>query len=471
MNIYTSLTPEIEKEINSLLQNRIVIKRHLKQSPFSDYFKEVSTYFNIKNSRQILYLALHQKEPTCLTCGGKVKWKEYRYRTFCSNKCSNSNQLTKNKIKTTCLTKYGTENPLQNSQVQLKQKETMLRKYGVESPLQSEIIKEKYKKTLKERYGNGINSTLSVQEVQDKIKDTMMLRYGVLYPGQKPDFNEKRQATTLARFGVNHVSQAPEIQEKRKKTTLSNYGVEFIGSAKSVKQKRKSTVKQKYGVENIKQIGQSDETKEFLSNTEMFTQLVSEYSLETLAKRFGISPYPIYSRMKELGLKPIKSLTSVFEKEVVEYIRSIYSGTIIENDRTILKPKELDIYLPELNLAIECNGIYWHSMESGTNILYHYDKTSQCSEQGIDLLNIWDYEWDTIQDQLKMQLHDLITDVKIDISSIPDILTISRSSDILLERAIRPKYSVISINEPDLTTVNGFTIYNSGSISYKRQKR
>ena len=42
---------------------------------------------------------------------------------------------------------------------------------------------------------------------------------------------------------------------------------------------------------------------------------------------------------------------------MLEYIKSIYSGCIIKNDRSVLSGKELDIYLPELNIAFEFNGI------------------------------------------------------------------------------------------------------------------
>jgi hypothetical protein len=64
---------------------------------------------------------------------------------------------------------------------------------------------------------------------------------------------------------------------------------------------------------------------------------------------------------------------SIREKEVVLYIKSIYSGTIIENDRTLMVPNrkfnnwklnhELDIVLPDLKLAFEFNGTYWHNAD------------------------------------------------------------------------------------------------------------
>jgi hypothetical protein len=73
-----------------------------------------------------------------------------------------------------------------------------------------------------------------------------------------------------------------------------------------------------------------------------------------------------------LNCYPHLSGYSFLEKELVDFIKSIYNGEIITNNRKILKGKELDIVLPELNLAIEFNGIYWHSLKDKN---YHLNKT------------------------------------------------------------------------------------------------
>jgi hypothetical protein len=87
------------------------------------------------------------------------------------------------------------------------------------------------------------------------------------------------------------------------------------------------------------------------------------------------------------------------EKEIVNYIKTIYSGPIKENDRTqIINPLtgkylELDIYLPELNKAIEYNSIYYH-----TNQQRDEYKQIWCKENNIDLLVIHDELWRTNKD-------------------------------------------------------------------------
>lgn len=101
-------------------------------------------------------------------------------------------------------------------------------------------------------------------------------------------------------------------------------------------------------------------------------------------------------------------LSSNSEKEIVEYIKSIYNGNIIENDRTILDRKELDILLPELKLAIEFNGLYWRSELSGKDKNYHLNKTKLCKKKGIRLIHIFEDEWMNKKDIVKSKLQYLM---------------------------------------------------------------
>lgn len=66
-----------------------------------------------------------------------------------------------------------------------------------------------------------------------------------------------------------------------------------------------------------------------------------------------------------------------------------------------LNGKELDIYIPELNLAIEYNGGAYHHSSLGINKFYnstclsqsyHQDKFEKCKIHGIDLIHIFEFE-------------------------------------------------------------------------------
>ena len=91
------------------------------------------------------------------------------------------------------------------------------------------------------------------------------------------------------------------------------------------------------------------------------------------------------------------------EKEILKYLKEIYNGNIIENDREILNGKELDIFIPDLKIAIEYDGIYWH------NNLNNYFKFEKCLDKGIRLIQITEWEWLYKNKQIKDYLSNILT--------------------------------------------------------------
>lgn len=81
------------------------------------------------------------------------------------------------------------------------------------------------------------------------------------------------------------------------------------------------------------------------------------------------------------------------EKDLTGYIESIYDGDIIQHSRKIISPLELDAYLPDCGIAFEFNGIYWHSEAGGKDKDYHFNKWKQCKDKGIQLISIWEDDW------------------------------------------------------------------------------
>ena len=80
------------------------------------------------------------------------------------------------------------------------------------------------------------------------------------------------------------------------------------------------------------------------------------------------------------------------ENEIKDFIRSL-GITEIKRDRKILEGnKEIDIYIPSHNIAIEFNGCYWHT-EKFKDKKYHLNKTLECEEKGIKLIQIFEDEY------------------------------------------------------------------------------
>lgn len=93
------------------------------------------------------------------------------------------------------------------------------------------------------------------------------------------------------------------------------------------------------------------------------------------------------------------------EMELLKYVKSIYTGIIKHDCKSVISPKEIDIYLPDLNLGIEFNGTRYHSTEMGTPKDYHLNKSLLCRSKGIRLIHI--YEFEDFEEQ-KQLLKDLI---------------------------------------------------------------
>lgn len=83
---------------------------------------------------------------------------------------------------------------------------------------------------------------------------------------------------------------------------------------------------------------------------------------------------------------------SVAELEVLSFIKSLGVDVVIR-DRKTLNGLELDILIPSKNIAIEFNGLYYHSIEKGKDKNYHANKTNLCKSKGIRLIHVWEDDW------------------------------------------------------------------------------
>lgn len=86
--------------------------------------------------------------------------------------------------------------------------------------------------------------------------------------------------------------------------------------------------------------------------------------------------------------------TSKPEREVFGFVRSVVPNEeqVIADDRKLIHPKEVDIYVPSRRIAIEFNGLYWHD-EQHVDKNQHYDKYEACRSHGVQLLQIWEDDW------------------------------------------------------------------------------
>ena len=93
------------------------------------------------------------------------------------------------------------------------------------------------------------------------------------------------------------------------------------------------------------------------------------------------------------------------ENQLLDILHKYYNGNVIHGENKIIAPLELDFFLPELNIAIEYNGIYWHSTKFKEND-YHYNKSIQCYNKGIRLIHFYEFEkWEYIEEFIKNMIN------------------------------------------------------------------
>lgn len=131
--------------------------------------------------------------------------------------------------------------------------------------------------------------------------------------------------------------------------------------------------------------------------------------------------YESKMKMRKSAITRLQNGNSVFYKgqsndeiNLQKFITENYDGKLVFNDTDVLSGLELDVYIPELNLAIELNGDRFHSDLYKTR-KYHINKTDECSKNGIRLIHIWLCDWNSKNEIIKSQLLNILgkTDTKI----------------------------------------------------------
>jgi very-short-patch-repair endonuclease len=174
-------------------------------------------------------------------------------------------------------------------------------------------------------------------------------------------------------------------------------------------EKRAATMTEKYGVafnsqrEEIHHIWErskldDQEVIDKLNNREW---LIEQYEImekpsTVIAAELFCDYDTVLSHLRQFGI-PIRQYQnrSYLERMASEYVSTLVDG-VINNDRKILAPYELDVVIPEYKLAIEINGMYWHSLDhhaSKEERNRHLYKTLSALNSGYTVLHILESEW------------------------------------------------------------------------------
>lgn len=94
------------------------------------------------------------------------------------------------------------------------------------------------------------------------------------------------------------------------------------------------------------------------------------------------------------------------EQDIELFIRSL-NVDVVTNDKHL--GFELDLYMPEYRLAIEYNGLRWHSEFFGKkDKRYHISKTNKCTAAGIRLIHVFEDEWSSNPELIKNKIKHIL---------------------------------------------------------------
>lgn len=336
-----------------------------------------------------------------------------------------------------------------------------------------------------------------VDKKTEKTKKTNLERYGAEHHMQSKEFKSKVDLTIMNKYGVENISQIDSVKKKKEETLLKNFGVSNPSHSKEILDSKKGTYGKRKGIKKErKQKIRPKITRNTLQSG--FTRIMNNLYVDKILPNFTIDEYHGVGekeyKFKCLGCNteltatllgddkpicyvcnPLSVKNNGMSKphyEIYQFIKSIYDDDILVNNRKIIQPYELDIYLPKLNIAFEINGEY-HHREDAKGQFYHKMKFDRSSKIGINLFQFWVHEWEHNSSSIKSFISkklNLINNEVLKNTTIKEIdykIALSFISDNHFKKfadALETSYIGLLHNDTILT-IMGFT--NIGEKNYK----
>lgn len=232
-------------------------------------------------------------------------------------------------------------------------------------------------------------------DIIKKKKETSLSKYGTESPLKLEDVQNKRKKTCLERYGVDNVARTKDFADKRRKTCLERYGYEHHLQNPSIRDSLVRNMRKKNVSVDDNLIGYDEKGCQIRRCPHPECNKCSE-------KQYIIPPNMYYDRCRcgtELCTNILKinaNHDSTLEHKIINLLDEC-GIKYKRNVRDIIPPKEIDIYIPDRHLAIECNGIWAHSSINNLDPKapsYHSNKSKDCMGVGVVLIHLWE-DWIT----------------------------------------------------------------------------
>lgn len=357
---------------------------------YPEFWKYIITNYHCEKWTERLYWFYHDLKdyPKCPICGKRTAFTGLKtgYREFCSYKCLNSSSDVQNRKKETSIRNCGSPHHMQTKSGKEKVKATVREKYGVDNVFQAPDFNDKRTKTNLKKY--GVEHHMQTNLCKYKVKQTNLERYGVECISQREDYKERIRQTNLERYnGTGY--EAKIINDKIQITNLQKYGDKIAVKSPEISNKISSQLKRISIEKNPRILGHIDDHLWIMACPHPECNKCKEKTYISYSNRELDRAHAGLELCTKLS--PINSGLSYIEnfvKNILNTHNISYKSNVIG---MITGRQELDIYIPEYSIAIECNGVYWHSSHEKHN-KYHINKSLDCKEHNIQLIHIWE-DW------------------------------------------------------------------------------
>lgn len=319
---------------------------------------------------------------------------EYLYLTLCmsANAVATYLSLSPDRV-LKIITSFGlNKNKEQHNKSREKE---VQRKYNVSHISQLAEVKAKVRKTCQDRY--NVTSPLSLKENRE---DAMEAKYGEKHALNISEFKKKQEDSLERTTGVRSIKN---LHEEAKEAVSKKYGVDNVFKLPEIQTKARESFKKKYGVDkyaylHIKHM--DDMNKEFwLEN--FVDKRHNTFDVSKCATYHNVQCIAVRKKLAEFGINLRHKWSSIQEVNISNVFTSV-GVPCVTKDRKLINPLELDVVSYDKKLAIEYDGLLYHSQGISSNSLdyevsenYHLDKTNKCESVGFQLLHIFENEWMT----------------------------------------------------------------------------
>jgi hypothetical protein len=303
------------------------------------------------------------------------------YFDYCSKGCISTDPNIKQVKVNKSLATYGTNTPLQSPIVKAKGYKTNMKKYGKKIALQNPIIKQKMITNNQLKYGKDWPAQTDAF-IKNRVEKFMV---------NVDTWHENYEKTMFELYGGTNPMLIPELKEKILKTNNEKYGCDFPLQNKELHNMGVNTrmhnlkIFKLNNISNLLDIDIDNRIYTFKCDCGCDHTFEIDYDLH---KQRNYHNYKLCTVCYPTNFNNV----SQPEKELLNHIREFYyTGEILENKK-IIKPYELDVYIPEFKIAFEFDGLYYHSDKMLDNN-YHVMKSNMCDDINIFVYHVFEDEW------------------------------------------------------------------------------